>query len=150
MLGLMIVAHAPLSSALREVAAHVFPERAGLLAVVDVPAEWSAEAVEAEIRRQWAQRQETQWLVLTDVFGATPCNVAQRLADGSSVRVVCGVNVSMLWRVLCFDHESLELAVSRAVAGGAQGVMSLGAARPQNQASEIQHAHDSHHAHHQQ
>ena len=35
-------------------------------------------------------------LVLTDVFGATPCNVAQRLADGAHVRVIAGVNVPML------------------------------------------------------
>ena len=41
-------------------------------------------------------------LIFTDVFGATPCNVAQRLADGVQVKVVAGVNVPMLWRTLCY------------------------------------------------
>ncbi len=39
-------------------------------------------------------------LIFTDVFGATPCNIAQRLADGVRVKVVTGVNVPMLWRTL--------------------------------------------------
>ena len=56
-------------------------------------------------------------LILTDVFGATPCNVAQRLADGVQVKVVAGVNVPMLWRSLCYADESLDALVARAVAG---------------------------------
>ena len=47
-------------------------------------------------------------LILTDVFGATPCNVAQRLADGVHIKVVTGVNVPMLWRSLCYADESLD------------------------------------------
>ena len=72
-------------------------------------------------------------LILTDVFGATPCNIAQRLADGVRVKVVAGVNVPMLWRTLCYPHESLESLVARALAGATQGVMQVATARPQLQ-----------------
>jgi PTS system mannose-specific IIA component len=47
-------------------------------------------------------------LILTDVFGATPCNAAMRVADGVRVRVVTGVNVPMLWRTLCYRDEALD------------------------------------------
>ena len=60
-------------------------------------------------------------LILTDVFGATPCNVAQRLADGVQVKVVAGVNVPMLWRTLCYADEPLDALVARALAGAHAG-----------------------------
>jgi mannose PTS system EIIA component len=75
-----------------------------------------------------------QTLILTDVFGATPCNAAQRLADGVHVRVVAGVNVPMLWRTLCYANEPLEALVARAMAGATQGFMQASASRPQQQA----------------
>ena len=52
-------------------------------------------------------------LILTDVFGATPCNVAQRLADGVQVKVVAGVNVPMLWRSLCYSGDIARCRWSR-------------------------------------
>ena len=60
-------------------------------------------------------------LIFTDVFGATPCNIAQRLADGVRVKVVTGVNVPMLWRTLCYRDEPLDALVARAVAGAHAG-----------------------------
>ena len=76
---------------------------------------------------------EPDWLVLTDVFGATPCNAALMLSDPVHVRVVAGVNVPMLWRTLCYADEPLEALVTRAVGGATQGVMQVAPARPQNQ-----------------
>jgi PTS system ascorbate-specific IIA component len=78
-----------------------------------------------------------QALVLCDVFGATPCNTALRVADGVRVRVVSGVNVPMLWRVLCYANESLDRLVSRAVDGAVQGVMQVSTVRPQNQSVQV-------------
>jgi PTS system mannose-specific IIA component len=74
-------------------------------------------------------------LVLTDVFGATPCNVAMRLADGTHVRVVAGVNVPMLWRAVSYRNSPLPMLVERAVSGAVQGVMHLAPSRPQSQSS---------------
>lgn len=88
-------------------------------------------------------------LILTDVFGASPTNVAQRLADGVHVRVLAGVNVPMLWRALNYAKLPLDELVTRSVAGGTQGVLPVAATRPQNQAFQPQ-AHDSHKHQHQQ
>lgn len=147
--GLLIMAHSPLASALRGVAAHVFPDSLAQVRVLDVLPDWTAEQVEAEARALVRASGQAQTLILTDVFGATPCNVAQRLASAPEVRVVAGVNVPMLWRVLCYAQEPLDALVARAAAGGSQGVMPLGGQRPQNQSLPLN-AHDSKHAHHQQ
>ena len=86
-------------------------------------------------------------LLLSDVFGATPCNVAQQLHDGLHTRLVAGANLPMLLRSVCYRHESLEALAARAHAGGTQGVMHVGSTAPQNQSGK-RHA-PSHHDHQQ-
>jgi PTS system ascorbate-specific IIA component len=131
--GLLIIAHAPLATSLKSVAEHAYPDCAALLAVLDVQPDAAIEDVEAEARRLLEQVRRPEALILTDVFGATPCNIAQRLADGVQVKVVAGVNVPMLWRTLCYADESLDAVMARAVAGATQGVMQVATSRPQNQ-----------------
>lgn len=132
MAALLIIAHAPLASALRQVAEHAFPGCAVAVAALDVPPDASPEELQAKAASLIPVGGDT--LILTDAFGATPCNVAQRLADGVHVRVVTGVNVPMLWRTLCYASEPLDALVSRALAGATQGVMQASPTRPQQQA----------------
>jgi mannose PTS system EIIA component len=131
--GLFIIAHAPLASSLRAVAEHAFPDCAERLAALDVLPNVPVEEVEAQGRQMLERLGAAEVLIFTDVFGATPCNIAQRLADGVRVKVVTGVNVPMLWRTLGHCDESLETVLTRAVAGATQGVMQVATSRPQNQ-----------------
>ena len=98
--GLMIIAHAPLASSLKIVAEHAFPDCAATLEALDVQRETPVDQIEAEARRMLARVRNPDAVIFTDVFGATPCNVAQRLAEGNQVKVIAGVNVPMLWRSL--------------------------------------------------
>lgn len=132
--GLLIIAHAPLASSLKAVAQHTFPDCGRRLEALDVLPDEPIEEIEARARALLAQVSNPDALIFTDVFGATPCNVAQRLADGVHVKVIAGVNVPMLWRSLCYADESLDAVVARAVAGATQGVMQVATSRPQNQA----------------
>ena len=149
MAAVLLIAHAPLASALLSVAGHCYGEKGHLFEAIDVEPTMSADAVEALAREALVRLNAPEVLVLTDVFGATPCNVAQRLSDGVNVRVVAGVNVPMLWRSLCYLGEPLEALVARAVSGASQGVMQVAQTRPQNQIqSPI--TNDPNHARHQQ
>ena len=131
--GLLIIAHAPLATSLKAVAEHAYPDCAAQLAVFDVQPDAPIEEVEAEARRLLQTVRSPEALILTDVFGATPCNIAQRVADGVQVKVVAGVNVPMLWRTLCYADEPLDAVLARAIAGATQGVMQVATSRPQNQ-----------------
>ena len=131
--GMMIIAHAPLASSLKAVAEHTFPDCSRLLEALDVPPDMALEEVEARAQAMLARVRSPDALIFTDVFGATPCNVAQRLGDGANVRVIAGVNVPMLWRSLSYANEPLEALVARAMAGATQGVMQVATSRPQNQ-----------------
>ena len=131
--GLMIIAHAPLATSLKSVAEHAFPDCSRMLEALDVAPDMPVEEVEALAREMLTRVRNPEALIFTDVFGATPCNVAQRLGDGVQVRVIAGVNVPMLWRSLHYASESLEALVARAMAGATQGVMQVAASKPQNQ-----------------
>jgi PTS system ascorbate-specific IIA component len=98
MTSLLIIAHAPLATSLRSVAQHTYPDCASVLHALDVASTESPEDVEASLRTMLACAGGAETLILADVFGATPCNVALRVADGNRARVVAGVNVPMLWR----------------------------------------------------
>lgn len=135
MAEIVIVAHAPLASALLAVAQHVYPEAAARVAAVDVAAGAGAEDVEVQVRAALAPAlaRGSEVLVLADVFGATPCNASLAAADGLRVRIVAGVNVPMLWRTLCYASLPLDDLVARAVAGASQGAMHVAVTRRQNQ-----------------
>lgn len=143
--AVLLIAHAPLASALRTVAEHVYPDCAVRLKALDVPAGLSPALIEEQARAMLAQLPQQEVLVLTDVFGATPCNVAQRLTDGRRIRVVTGVNVPMLWRVLCYAQEPAERLAERAVSGATQGVMPVEVRAPQYQEIRSAHGQDRHH-----
>jgi PTS system ascorbate-specific IIA component len=152
MAGLLIIAHAPLASALRLAAQHCFPDAVQAMQALDVHANQPPDEIEAQARLMLhdlvSSDPRGEALVLTDVFGATPCNAVQRLADGVRVKVVTGANVPMLWRTLNYMSEPLEALIARAIAGGTQGVMQIATSRPHNQVSQP--THDQNHRHHQQ
>ncbi|ACM31774.1 MULTISPECIES: PTS sugar transporter subunit IIA [Diaphorobacter] len=142
---LLIIAHAPLAHALRECALHVFPDCWQEVLALDVPPHEAPEATLLAARALMEQQGEASVLVLSDLFGATPCNVAQRLVDGLQSRLVAGVNLPMLLRAVSYRSEPLDALVARALVGGTQGVMQVGAAAPQNQNRRPSHDQEEHH-----
>lgn len=141
MAGLFIIAHAPLASALKAAAGHAFPEAMARVEALDVTPQLTPEEIEAQARilleRALSVPGRREALILTDVFGATPSNIAQRLADGVRIKIVTGANVPMLWRTINYADEPLEMLVARALAGATQGVMQVAPSRPQNQAQKM-------------
>ena len=135
--SIFIIAHSPLAQALRQCALHVFPDCERTIVALDVLPNVSPEETLGASRitlQQQLHHPRSQVLVLADVFGATPCNVAQKLVDGARSRLVAGVNLPMLLRAVTYRHEPLEALVQRAVTGGTAGVMQVAVAAPQNQA----------------
>ncbi len=152
MARLLIIAHAPMASTLKHVAAHAFADAAQQLRVFDVPPDMPPEDIEVHLRSLLPAEDDAdpEALILIDVFGATPANVAQRLVDGVRIRAVAGVNVAMLWRTLSSpDDATVGDLFDRAMKGGMQGVLPVASTRPQNQAFTPG-GHDPNQHHHQQ
>ena len=131
--GIFIIAHAPLASALRQCVLHVFPDSAASLVAQDVQPNMPPDETLAQARIMLEQLGTSHALVLADVFGATPCNVAQRLVDGVHTKLITGVNLPMLLRTVSYRQESIDALVARALVGATQGVMQVAVTAPQNQ-----------------
>jgi PTS system ascorbate-specific IIA component len=142
MTGIVVIAHAPLASALGKCVEHVYSCEPGVaqreVRLLDVEAD---EAFEATLARARALVSEVDAgngvLVLADAFGATPGNVATRLAEPGRVAVVAGVNLPMLLRAVCYRAGPLADLVAKAITGGEQGIIQSGSSTAvQNQANK--------------
>ena len=119
MTGILIVAHAPLAHALRQCALHVFPDCERGVQALDVQPHVSPDETFGAARIAMAQMGGASILVLTDVFGATPCNVAQRLVDGVRSKLVAGVNLPSLIKLIDIRAKlPLDQAVKEAIEAG--------------------------------
>ena len=146
---ILLITHAPLAQALRACALHVFADCADAISALDVPPDEAPEATLRAAQALLARTGAQHTLVLTDVLGATPSNVAHRLVEGSAAQLLVGANVPMVLRALCYRHEPLDVLASRALAGGQQGMLqAVGSQAPQNQISRKNHDQDR--DHHQQ
>ncbi len=144
---LLIIAHAPLASALRECALHVYPDCAEKVAAVDVPPQELPEDTLVRCRKMAQEFGQNGLLVMTDIYGATPSNIAQKLVNATDHKLVVGVNLPMLIRTVCYLDESLDNLVQRALSGGMKGVMQLASSAPLYQ---VEKTNDSNPYNHQQ
>jgi len=69
-------------------------------------------------------------LVLTDLFGSTPANIANALKGRERVRVLAGVNLPMVVRVLNYAGLELPSLAEKALSGGHDGVMNCPGGAP--------------------
>ncbi len=145
--GILIIAHAPLASALRACVLHVYPDATEGVLALDVPASENPDVTQAAAKALLSRLDAPQALVLTDIFGATPCNIAQKVVDGHMSKLVAGVNLPMLLRTVNYRSETLDVLITRALAGGAQSIMQVAVTAPQNQHRK---AHDQHQHNHSQ
>ena len=155
MVGILLIAHAPLAAALAAAAAHVYacaPERAGAqLRVFDVQPDSDTPGNVAQARALLREIDTGAGvLVLTDAFGASPGNVASQLAEPGRVAVIAGVNLPMLLRALCYREGSLAETTEKALAGGTQGVMQVASTSVQHQGLRPTQGDDLARLHHQQ
>jgi len=62
-------------------------------------------------------------LVLTDLYGSTPSNIANRLLDACNVKVVSGVSLPMLLRILNYPDMNLDALSEKAASGARDGIV---------------------------
>ena len=110
--SIFIIAHAPLASALKNCAMHVYSydDRTGeRIEACDVPADGNAEEIAAALRAKIdaSVKAAKPVILFTDIVGATPSNIAVSLASDEAV-VVSGVNLPMVLTALCHLDEPFE------------------------------------------
>ena len=130
MAGIIIVAHTPLASALLEFVGHIYGQVPEQIFAVNVPPHEDSKITLSKLQELVDSiHSENEVLVITDIMGATPSNVASRLMNKSNhshdIQVLTGVNLPMLLRAVSHRHEPLTEIVEKSLQGGQQGVMRI-------------------------
>ncbi len=128
MVGILIVAHGRLGESLIDCAAHVFGARPPNVEPLNIDPQEDPTDLLVRANRLITQVDEGDGvLVMSDILGATPCNVASRVLRPGYVEGVSGVNLPMLLRAITYRKEPLPNLVQKALVGGADGVQLLSA-----------------------
>ncbi|KAF7600008.1 MAG: PTS fructose transporter subunit IIA [Candidatus Dactylopiibacterium carminicum] len=124
MIGILLITHGSLGDALIDCAIHVLNRRPVNLKALAVAADEDPAAVLHEAQHLLVSLDEGEGvLVMTDIYGATPANIAMRLLRPGHVECVAGVNVPMLLRVLTYcEKHDIDALCRKAVSGGCEGV----------------------------
>ncbi|HAF53683.1 MAG TPA: PTS fructose transporter subunit IIA [Thauera sp.] len=124
MIGIFLVTHATLGESLIQCACHVLNKRPPQIAQLGVSAQDDPLDILPLARSMlgWVDGGDGV-LLLTDIYGATPSNIAAKLVVPDRVELVAGVNLPMLLRVLTYRDRDMQTLVKRAVAGACDGVV---------------------------
>jgi PTS system ascorbate-specific IIA component len=126
MIGILIVAHGAFGEALIHSASHVLGKRPLRVRQVGVTVHDDPEAILPQAKDLVRQLDEGDGvLVLTDIYGATPGNIALRLLVPGRVEGISGVNLPMLVRALTYRDQGLVTTVEKALSGGTEGVIHM-------------------------
>ena len=126
MIGIFLVTHATYGESLIQCACHVLNKRPPQIAQIGIAAQ--DDPLDALPMAQQLLRLVDSGkgvLIMTDIFGATPANLATKLLKPGRVEGIAGVNLPMLVRALTYRDKDMETLVTRAVAGGRDGVLNM-------------------------
>ncbi|HVL55254.1 MAG TPA: PTS sugar transporter subunit IIB [Burkholderiaceae bacterium] len=118
MIGIMLVSHEPLGTALLHCTRHIFGRLPPQLAALDVVPDEDPDAAEAAARELMARINDGSGvIVLTDLHGATPGRIAARLAQPQRVVVIAGVNLPLLVKALTLRRGPLDEVAAKLMQG---------------------------------
>ncbi|QIK36938.1 PTS sugar transporter subunit IIA [Caldichromatium japonicum] len=122
--GILLLTHRPLAGDLLKIAAEILGALPPGIACCEVIQDTPPEEALKRCRHLAAGLDQGEGvLVLTDLYGATPANIAHALAASADrVRVISGLNLPMLLRMLNYAHLDLEHLTEKALSGGRDGV----------------------------
>ncbi len=126
MIGILIISHGDLGNCLIHCANHVMGKKPGHLMHLGVTIQDDPDVIipkALELLKQLDCGDGV--LILSDICGATPCNIANQLVNPGRVECLSGANLSMLVRALTYRNEPLESVVEKALSGGKEGVMRI-------------------------
>lgn len=123
MVGLLLITHNQIGAALLETASNMIGMCPLMMDVLAVPGDCDPDAMVRRGLKMVDRLDRGEGvLILTDIYGSTPSNIAARLADNRRVLAVSGVNLPMLVRVMNYPRLTVAELAAKAQSGGRDGI----------------------------
>lgn len=129
--GILVIAHAPLASAMVRCVLHIFPDKTNLMKAYDVTHYTTPDSGLSFGQELACQLPCNQLLVFTDIVGATPFNIGKKLMETGlndptsqnyPIRLISGTNIPMLVKALTYNQSPID-SLTELVIQGAQHSM---------------------------
>ncbi|MDB5887462.1 MAG: ptsL [Rhodocyclales bacterium] len=127
MIGILLLTHGTLGESLIQCCCHVLNRRPLQIAQLGVSAQDDPLDLLPAARLSLQQVDSGEGvIILTDIYGATPSNVALKLLQPGHIEAMAGVSLPMLLRVLTYrDKSDIDTVIEKAITGGCDGVLHM-------------------------
>ena len=126
MISILLITHGELGKSLIECATHVLGNKPLFLESLSIENDCTHESMFKQIsERINLLDQGDGVLILTDIFGATPCNIITKIIKPGKVSAIAGVNLSMLIRTINYRNEPFDSLISKAIQGAQDGIIHI-------------------------
>ena len=126
MIGILLITHGTFGESLIQNICHVLNKRPPLIGQLGVAAQDDPLDILPMAKMLLKEVDEGDGvLILTDILGATPANLALKLLDPGRIECVAGVSLPMLLRALTYRKNDLETLMQKAISGGRDGVINM-------------------------
>lgn len=126
MIGLLLITHDTLGESLVQCACHVLNKRPVQLMQLGVAAGDDPSDLLPLAQKMLELVDSGEGvLVMTDIYGASPSNLAAKLLDSGHIEGLAGVNLPMLLRAINYRDKGMETLLLRATGGGRDGVLNM-------------------------
>jgi PTS system ascorbate-specific IIA component len=126
MIGILLITHGTFGEALIQNVCHVLNKRPPLIAQLGVAAQDDPLDVLPLAKLLLNEVDGGKGaLILTDIYGASPANLALKLLQPGHVEGVAGVSLPMLLRAITYRNKDMETMIAKAISGGRDGVLNM-------------------------
>jgi PTS system ascorbate-specific IIA component len=125
-IGILLITHGTFGESLIQNACHVLNKRPPQIAQLGVAAQDDPLDLLPTARRMRNAIDNGEGvLLLTDVWGASPANLAVKLLEPGKTEGLAGVNLPMLLRAITYREKGWDVLIARATTGARDGVLNM-------------------------
>lgn len=126
MVNIIVIAHSEIANSFAYCAEHILAKRIENLHILAVRKTEDADSILERAKELVSKFNDDHGiLILADLFGATPCNIAQKLVQKNKVELITGLNLPMLIRAISYAKHDLATVRAKAFEGAVSGIMHI-------------------------
>ncbi len=126
MISIVVIAHSEIANSFAYCVEHILAKRVDCLHILAVRKTEDTDDVYFRARELIDKvSHDNDVLILADLFGATPCNIAQKLVVKGKVELITGLNLSMLIRAITYSKSDLATALAKSLEGAKSGIIHI-------------------------
>lgn len=126
MIGIFLITHGTYGESLIQNAIHVLNQRPRQLVSLGLAAQDDPLDLLPVAKKMLADINGGEGaVILTDIYGASPSNLAAKLLQPGDIEGLAGVNLPMLLRALTYREKGMDILLTKAITGARDGVLNM-------------------------